>query len=106
MARAFRCKSCGTGYSTVGDDIPPSAPWADGHVCEMTEVEYKFKQTKLSTGIPISKEELAELRSKARKSNLQPCQAHAEFSDEEEERMEARMKIIGQNGNTGEHYEE
>lgn len=32
------------------------------------------------------------------------CQAHARWQDEEE-KLNARMDIIGQNGNTGEHYE-
>jgi len=36
--KRYRCKECGTGYSSVGNDIPPSAPWSDGHVCTMTEV--------------------------------------------------------------------
>tara|TARA_R110002020_G_scaffold100855_5_gene238091 strand:- start:20431 stop:20592 length:162 start_codon:yes stop_codon:yes gene_type:complete len=42
MARAFRCKECGTGYSTTGDDVPPSPNWADGHKCVMVEVESKL----------------------------------------------------------------
>lgn len=42
MTRAFRCKECGTGYSTTGDDVPPSPNWDDGHVCEMVEVESKL----------------------------------------------------------------
>jgi len=36
-----------------------------------------------------------------------PCSAHAIESDnriQDEEALEERMKIIGQNGNTGEHY--
>jgi len=81
--RSFRCKECGTGYSTAADRVPPSPRWADGHICEMVEVDFKLKITK-----------------------LQPCQAHADFSEEEEDKLEDRMKIIGQNGNTGEHYEE
>jgi hypothetical protein len=36
--------------------------------------------------------------------NDQQCQAHARWQDEEEQ-LNARMDIIGQNGNTGEHYE-
>jgi len=44
MARAFRCKTCGTGYSTTGDDVPPSPNWDDGHVCEMVEVESKLNK--------------------------------------------------------------
>ena len=76
MARAFRCKSCGTGFSTTGDDVPPSPNWDDGHVCEMIEVKSKI---------------------------LSPCSAHSTHSDEEEER-DLRMKHIGQNGNDGLHY--
>jgi hypothetical protein len=37
-------------------------------------------------------------------TNLSPCSAHARWQDEEE-KLNARMDIIGQNGNTGEHYE-
>ena len=40
--RGFRCKDCGTGYSTTGKDVPPSPRWDDGHVCEMVEVEHKL----------------------------------------------------------------
>ena len=40
--KGYRCKKCGTGYSTVGKDAPPSPRWADGHVCEMIEVEHKL----------------------------------------------------------------
>lgn len=44
MARAFRCKGCGTGYSTTGEDVPPSPSWADGHVCIMSEVKPLFSE--------------------------------------------------------------
>jgi hypothetical protein len=37
-------------------------------------------------------------------TNLSPCSSHARWQDEEE-KLNARMDIIGQNGNTGEHYE-
>ena len=40
--------------------------------------------------------------------NTGPCTSHANESDrliEDEEALEERMKIIGQNGNTGEHYD-
>ena len=37
-----------------------------------------------------------------RERRLGPCQAHAYEVDDDEKRMD----IIGQNGNTGEHYEE
>ena len=43
MARAFRCKSCGTRYSTTSNDVPPSPKWADGHICKMIEVESNIK---------------------------------------------------------------
>ena len=38
-----------------------------------------------------------------------PCSAHAIESDnriQDEEALEKRMRIIGQNGNTGEHYDQ
>lgn len=40
--KGYRCKECGTGYSTTGDTPPPSPRWDDGHVCEMIEVESKL----------------------------------------------------------------
>lgn len=76
--KAFRCKSCGTGYSTTGDVAPPSPRWDDGHVCEMVEVE-----SYIQSGNPDF--------------NLLERDIELE--------REARMRIIGQNGNTGEHYE-
>ena len=96
--KGYRCKTCGTGYSSIGDDVPPSPEWRDGHVCEMVEVKSRFE------GEAISSEELTVLRAKAQKSLLQPCVAHSVYSDEEEAREE-RMKHIGQNGNDGLHYE-
>jgi|TARA_R110002050_G_C8743981_1_gene498363 hypothetical protein len=42
MYRAFRCKECGTGFTTKSDRIPPSPNWKDGHVCEMVEVKSKL----------------------------------------------------------------
>lgn len=74
--KAFRCKICDTGYTTTGDEAPPSPKWADGHVCIMKEVKSKLND--VTKRIPI------------------------ELEDESEE----RMKVIGQNGNTGEHYDE
>ena len=76
MARSFRCKSCGTGYSTTGKDAPPSPRWDDGHICEMVEVE-----SKLNSDVIM------------------------DLNEEDEAEREARMRVIGQNGNTGEHYE-
>ena len=40
--KEYKCKTCGTGYSTTGKDTPPSPVWADGHTCEMIEAEHKF----------------------------------------------------------------
>ena len=40
--KGYRCKKCGTGYSTTGEDVPPSPVWADGHICDMVEVEHKL----------------------------------------------------------------
>lgn len=37
--KKFKCKTCGTNYSTPGKNPPPSPRWADGHVCEMEEVK-------------------------------------------------------------------
>jgi hypothetical protein len=74
--KAFRCKGCGTGFSTTENEAPPSPNWDDGHVCEMIEVESKLDEKNPFYDIKLSEEEL-----------------------------EARMDVIGQNGNTGEHYE-
>lgn len=35
----YRCKDCGTGYSTVGEIMPSPINWDDGHECELIEVE-------------------------------------------------------------------
>ncbi len=80
MARAFRCKECGTGYSTTGDDTPTSPKWDDGHVCELVEVQSMLRGAKNIN--ELSEEDKIELQE------------------------ENRMKIIAQNGNTGEHYED
>jgi len=40
--KSFRCKECGTGYSTTGKDTPPTPDWDDGHVCELSEVASKM----------------------------------------------------------------
>jgi hypothetical protein len=80
--KSYRCKECGTGYSTTGDVAPPSPNWDDGHVCEMIEVESKlglFEPSRMNID-------------KVKSFNIA-------------EKDEARMNIIGQNGNTGEHYE-
>ena len=41
-------------------------------------------------------------------NQVTPCSNHARELDwsEEEEKLNERMRIIGQNGNTGEHYPE
>ncbi len=76
--KAYRCKECGTGYSTTGDVAPPSPNWDDGHKCVMVEVE-----SYIQSGNPDF--------------NLSERNIELE--------REARMRIIGQNGNTGEHYD-
>lgn len=43
-------------------------------------------------------------RNEELKVKQEQCSAHARWQDEEE-KLNARMDIIGQNGNTGEHYE-
>ena len=45
--KAYRCKSCGTGYTTTGKDAPTSPRWNDGHVCEMAEVESKLNNKEI-----------------------------------------------------------
>lgn len=44
MARAFRCKECGIGVSTTGNNIPPppSSICEDNSKCELVEVESKL----------------------------------------------------------------
>lgn len=42
--KGFRCKSCGTGFSTPEKEAPPSPNWDDGHVCEMIEVKSKISR--------------------------------------------------------------
>ena len=92
MARAFRCKECGTGYSTTGNDIPTAINWYDNHKCKLVEVE-----SKLGVFEP-SRMNIEKMKS------FNACSNHSNFSDEEELR-ETRMKHIGQNGNDGLHYE-
>jgi len=36
--RRFRCKECGTNYSTTGTEIPSTPKWDDGHVCNLLEI--------------------------------------------------------------------
>tara|TARA_R110000803_G_scaffold78744_5_gene143995 strand:- start:716 stop:1183 length:468 start_codon:yes stop_codon:yes gene_type:complete len=149
MARKFRCKECGTGYTTPEIDAPPSPNWADGHVCTMDEVvaittkltyeerirwfvsnyyetgmEYlkvleSFRKVDLEkiewynevVAIPKYRHEVEpgfykdSALDKALVKKIPPCIGHDQSSQEEEER-ENRMKIIGQNGNSGIHYRE
>ena len=88
--KGYRCKECGTGYSTTGDTPPPSPNWADGHKCEMVEVESKISANKSRQPGKIFPVGLRD--------------GHY-TQDKIEEEREARMRIIAQNGNTGEHYE-
>jgi hypothetical protein len=100
MVKAFRCEICGTGFSTTGGEAPPSPSWADGHVCQMKEVESKLKTGSLI----ISKEAKERALGYMKLRKKSQCQGHSEFSDEQEEATEERMKIIAQNGPSGLHY--
>ena len=97
--KAYRCKICGTGYSTTGDSPPPSPNWADGHVCEMVEVESKldlFEPSRMN----IDKAKSFDIN---KKSDSPPPPGIINPDDEDE--ANKRMNIIAQNGNTGEHYD-
>tara|TARA_R110000850_G_scaffold90138_6_gene192395 strand:+ start:7722 stop:8036 length:315 start_codon:yes stop_codon:yes gene_type:complete len=99
--KGFRCKSCGTGFSTTGKEAPPSPNWDDGHVCEMVEVESfivdKTAYTigdKVVTGHSHKSIETGELLiSKEAKERAfgymqlkkSQCQGHSEDSDREED---------------------
>ena len=48
--KKFECKTCGTNYSTPGEDLPPSPNWTDGHVCDLVEVKSKIKKRKEKDG--------------------------------------------------------
>ena len=126
MARAFRCKGCGTGYSTTGDDVPPSPNWYDGHVCEMIEVEsFIVDKTTYTAGDKVEsklepfetsrldvdslkdfniKQEAKKKAAGYMKLKKSQCQGHAVYSEEQEEEAENRLKIIAQNGPSGLHY--
>ena len=71
----YKCKECGTNYSPISNVAPPSPNWDDGHICNMKKVEDKTS----------------------------PCSNH-DLESQKEEVLEARMNIIGQNGNDGDHY--
>jgi hypothetical protein len=57
----------------------------------------------LKTGLP---EALKLMELPKVKSKLNPCQGHAEYTEEQEANSEERMKIIGQNGPSALHYGE
>jgi hypothetical protein len=44
ITRLFRCKTCGTNYTTEGKDVPPTPKWSDGHNCDLVE-DFKNKNT-------------------------------------------------------------
>ena len=52
------------------------------------------------------KEDISEEIEDAAVKIFSPCASHDSFSQEEEERLEQRMKHIGQNGNDGLHYDD
>ena len=81
MIKTFKCGECGTKYSTPGNIPPPSPNWDDGHVCIMMEV--------VESLIP---------------AKSLPIQNNSPIINYDEDASEARMNIIAQNGNTGEHY--
>ena len=83
--KGYRCRECGTGFSTTGDTLPPSPRWDDGHVCEMVEIESKINSIKF------------------RKPGKQIGSMLA-YSQKQEEEAEERLKIIAQNGPSGLHY--
>lgn len=91
MARAFRCKKCGTGFSTTGDDVPPSPNWDDGHVCEMKEVKSKLKTFNPARLDAESvrdfniKQEAKRRAAGYMKLKKSQCQGHSENSDREED---------------------
>jgi hypothetical protein len=35
----YKCKDCGTRYSSVGEEMPPPINWDDGHKCKLIQVE-------------------------------------------------------------------
>lgn len=102
MARAFRCKTCRTGYTTTGKDIPPGIKWDDGNECELVEVE-SFMVGKTTYTMEDMDNSYDKGVQDERNGLLRPCTGHSIASDEEEAR-ELRMKHIGQNGNDGLHY--
>jgi hypothetical protein len=121
--KGYRCRECGTGFSTTGDKAPPSPNWDDGHICDLVEVESKINSIKfrqpgkqigsmlahshktIETGeILVSKEDREGAFGYTNKRPV-PLQTGSPIIDYDEDAGEARMRIIGQNGNTGEHYD-
>ena len=101
MEKTFKCAECGTKYSTPSNIPPPSPNWADGHVCIMMELKdntesIKFRQPGKQIGSMLA----------SYVSNSTPLQTDSPIINYDEDVSEARMRIIAQNGNTGEHYRE
>ena len=115
MGKTFKCGECGTKYSTPGNIPPPSPNWADGHVCIMMEVIesliptrsniYGHSHKSMETGELIVSKEASERVFGYANSTGKPLQTGTPVFDYDEETSEARMRIIAQNGNTGEHYD-
>lgn len=105
--KGYRCRECGTGFSTTGDTLPPSPRWDDGHVCEMVEVESRIVHShkSMETGEYIVSKEAREKAFGYTNKEPVPLQTGLPIIDYDEDAGEARMRIIGQNGNTGEHYD-
>lgn len=96
MARAFRCKECGTGYSTTGNDVPPSPNWDDGHVCEMIEVEtFLVDNVRYKAGDLVVSKKAKERALGYMKLKKTQCQGHAIYSDEEEYRIQSKLEENG-----------
>lgn len=51
MKKTYKCKTCGTRYSTNGDIPPPSPKWDDGHVCEMISLDSEPNLSNTPPGI-------------------------------------------------------
>ena len=116
MGKTFKCGECGTKYSTPGNIPPPSPNWADGHVCIMMEVIESLIPTRVNihghshksmeTGEFIVSKEASEKVFGYANPGPKPLQTGSGVIMYDEEASEARMKIISQNGNNGEHYGE
>ena len=115
MGKTFKCGECGTKYSTPRNTPPPSPNWADGHVCIMMEVIesliptrsniYGHSHKSMETGELIVSKEASKRVFGYDNSIGKPLQTGTPVFDYDEETSEARMMIIAQNGNTGEHYD-